>query len=157
MTADGTQCGGCAVGDALTRRDFLSMAAVSAAAIALAGCGGGSDTPTGTTGGVGTVQITLADYPQLATVGATAKVRNSPPVAISRVAAGSAGLVAFSLSCTHQSTLTNINTDFSITCPNHGAQFTSAGVWRGGQPTTNLVRLPITVDSGNAIATVTLG
>ena len=135
------------------------MAATSAAAVALAGCGGTSEGAT--TGpvppGVGEINITLGDFPGLANVGATVKVRNSPPVAISRIAAGSAGLVAFSLSCTHQGTTTNINSDFTITCPNHGARYNSAGVWTGGQITRSLVRLPVRVDDANGVATVTLG
>lgn len=158
MSADESKCAGCEVGEAVTRRAFLAMAATSAAALALAGCGGSGEGGTGPVPpGVGEINITLGDFPALVNVGATVKVRNSPPVAISRIASGSAGLVAFSLSCTHQGTTTNINDNFTITCPNHGARFNSAGVWTGGQITGSLVRLPVRVNDASGVATVTLG
>ena len=138
----------------VTRRDFVSMATMSAVALALSACGGsaeGSAGPVST--GTGTFTIKPADYPALATVGGTVKVRNSPPVAVSKTASG---LVAFSLSCTHQGTTTVIDSDFTIFCPNHGAMFTSAGVWTGGQRTSSLVRLPISLDAAGT-ATITLG
>ena len=157
MKTETTSCAGCAVRrEAVSRRDFVSMATMSAVAVALTGCGGGGgDDPMGPeTPGTGTVAITLSSFPGLATVGNVAKVRNSPPVAIART---STGLVAFSMFCTHQGTLVGINNDNTIRCPNHGATFTSAGVWTGGQRTTNLVRLPLVLDGAGTTATVTLG
>lgn len=156
--SDAKSCSGCRLADAaVSRRDFVSMATMSAVAVALSGCGGGDDDG-GSTGpvppGTGQITVLLTDFPSLSAVGATAKVRSSPPIAVSRTATG---LVAFSLSCTHQGTTVNIRTDFSILCPNHGAQFTAAGVWTGGQPTTNLVRLPMTLDPAGTTATITLG
>ena len=156
MQSDATKCAGCAVrGATVSRRDFVSAATMSAVAIALTACGGGDDESSGPTSpGTGQINVTLSSFPVLATVGATVKVRNSPPVALART---STGLVAFSLSCTHQGTTVNIGTDFSIVCPNHGARFTAAGVWTGGQPTSNLVRLPVTLDGAGTTATITLG
>ncbi len=159
MKPDTTKCSGCAVRTAtetVSRRDFVSAATLSAIAVALTACGGGAGGEV--TGpippGVGEVTIRLADFPGLAQMGGIAKVRNSPPVAMTRT---SSGLVAFSMSCTHQGTTVVIDSDGSIFCPNHGAEFTSAGIWRGGQQTRNLVRLPVEVDSGGVNATVTLG
>ncbi len=159
MNRDTTKCSGCAVRTASTtvsRRDFVSMATLSAVALTLTACGGAGEA--GVTGpippGVGEVTIRVSDYPTLAAVGGIAKVRNSPPVAMTRT---SAGLVAFSMSCTHQGTTVVINDDGSIFCPNHGAEFTSAGVWTGGERTRNLVRLPVSVDASGMNATVTLG
>lgn len=159
MKPDTTKCSGCAVSSAaatVSRRDFVSMATLSAVAVTLAACGSGE--AGGTTGpippGVGEVTVRVADFPTLAAMGGIAKVRNSPPVALTRT---SSGLVAFSMSCTHQGTTVVIDTDGSIFCPNHGAEFTSQGVWRGGQKTSSLVRLPVVVDAAGTNATITLG
>jgi Rieske Fe-S protein len=156
MKADQKSCAGCVVREQnVTRRDFVSMATMSAVALALTACGGDADD--GSTGpidpGTGTFTAKPADYPALATVGGTVKIRNSPPVALART---SGGLVAFSLSCPHQGTTVVIDSDFTIFCPNHGAQFTAAGVWTGGQRTSSLVRLPVAVDTAGT-ATITLG
>ena len=157
MKSDTTKCSGCAIGKAATvsRRDFVSMATLSAVAVTLTACGAGAEG--GTTGpvppGVGEVTVKVSDFAGLGTVGGVAKVRNSPPVALARTASG---YVAFSMSCTHQGTTVLIQSDNTIMCPNHGAEYTSAGVWTGGQRTSSLVRLPVTVDAtGNA--TITLG
>ena len=157
MKSDTTKCSGCAIGTVATvsRRDFVSMATLSAVAVTLTACGAGAEG--GTTGPVppvaGEVTVKVSDFAALGTVGGVAKVRNSPPVALARTASG---YVAFSMSCTHQGTTVLIQSDNTIMCPNHGAEYTSAGVWTGGQRTSSLVRLPVTVDaSGNA--TITLG
>jgi cytochrome b6-f complex iron-sulfur subunit len=157
MQAENKSCAGCAVREnAVSRRDFVSMATLSAVAVALTACGGSaSDGSTGPgTGGTGTFTVNPGDYPALATVGGTVKVRNSPPVALAKT---SGGLVAFSLSCPHQGTTVVIDPDFTMFCPNHGAMFSAAGVWKGGQKTSSLVRLPISLDAAGTTATVTLG
>ena len=157
MQADNEGCTGCAVRKrAVSRRDFVSVATMSAVAIALTACGGAAgDDPTGPIDpGTGTFTVKPGDYPALAAVGGTVKIRNSPPVALAKT---SGGLVAFSLSCTHQGTTTVVDDDFTIFCPNHGAQFTAAGVWKGGQRTSSLVRLPVSLDGAGTTATITLG
>lgn len=152
MTTDTTTCAGCSIrGAAVSRRDFVSIATMSAVAVALTACGGGDGT---TAPATGDIAITLATYPELATVGSVAKVRNSPPVALARTASG---LVAFSMACTHQGTPVVIDSDKTIFCPNHGATFTYAGVWTGGERTSSLVRLPVSVDAAGSMATITLG
>jgi Rieske Fe-S protein len=162
MTEREKQCGGCvARSAAVSRRDFVSMATMSAVAATLTACGGGGgESGAPVTGpispGVGQVVVTVTDFPALATVGGVARVRTSPPVAMARTAAGPDGLVAYSLSCTHQGTTVQIQANNTLRCPNHGAEFNSAGVWTGGtQRTTSLVRLPVVVDG--ASATITLG
>jgi Rieske Fe-S protein len=161
MNPDTTKCSGCAVKTAkatVSRRDFVSMATLSAVALTLTACGGGAGGDDDITGpvppGVGEVTVRVGDFPTLTAVGGIAKVRNSPPVAMTRTANG---LVAFSMSCTHQGTTVVINDDGTIFCPNHGAEFTSAGVWTGGQRTSSLVRLPVALDATGANATITLG
>ena len=150
-------CASCAVRDsAVSRRDFVSMATLSAVAIALTACGasaGDDATGPGATG-TGTFTVKPADYPALATVGGTVKVRNSPPVALAKTPGG---LVAFSLSCPHQGTTVVIDNDFTMFCPNHGAMFNAAGGWIGGQRTSGLVRLPVALDTAGSVATITLG
>ena len=157
MQAEKQGCAGCAARqNAVSRRDFVSLATMSAVAIALTACGGGAgDASTGPISpGTGSFTVKPGDFPALASVGGTVKVRNSPPVALAKT---SGGLVAFSLSCTHQGTTTVIDNDFTIFCPNHGAMFTAAGVWTGGQRTSSLVRLPVSLDSAGTTATITLG
>jgi cytochrome b6-f complex iron-sulfur subunit len=140
----------------VSRRDFLSMAALSAVAATLTACAAGDDD--GSTGpvppGVGEISVRVTDFPALAAVGGIAKVRNSPPVALTRT---STGLVALSLSCTHQGTTVTIEANGAMYCPNHGARFSSAGVWFGGERTGNLVRLPVALDATGVNATITLG
>lgn len=155
--SDEKNCSGCRLADAaVSRRDFVSMATMSALAVALTACGGGGtgESAGPVSPGTGQVTVLLTDFPALAAVGATVRVRSSPAIAVSRTATG---LVAFSLSCPHQGTPVNIRSDFSMLCPNHGAQFTAAGVWTGGQRTTSLVRLPLTVDQAGTTATISLG
>lgn len=96
MKPDTTKCSGCVVQSAsakVSRRDFVSMATLSAVAVTLAACGGGGgDDVTGPIPpGVGEVTVRVTDFPALATMGGIAKVRNSPPVAMTRT---STGLVA---------------------------------------------------------------
>ncbi len=155
MKPDSKACGSCAVREnAVTRRDFVSMATMSAVAIALTACGGaGGDSSTGP-GSTGTFTVKPGDYAALANIGSAVKVRNSPAVALAKTATG---FVAFSLACPHQGTTVVIDSDFSMFCPNHGAMFTAAGAWIGGQPTSSLARLPVSLDSAGTTATITLG
>jgi Rieske Fe-S protein len=157
--SDVTVCRGCAArSDGVSRREFLSAATMSAVALTLAACGGGGgdDEITGPIPpGVGEITVRITDFPALASVGGVARVRSSPPVAMTRTATG---FVAFSLSCTHQGTTVTINSNNTLRCSNHGAEFSSLGVWTGGaQRTTNLVRLPVVPDAAGTSATITLG
>jgi Rieske Fe-S protein len=156
MQEETKACASCAVRDhAVTRRDFVSMATMSAVALALAACGGEDDGSTGPGNlGTGTFTIKTTDFPVLATVGSAVRVRSSPPVAVAKTAGG---LVAFSLSCPHQGTTVVIDSDYTMFCPNHGAMFTAAGVWTGGQRTSSLFRLPVSLDTAGTTATITLG
>jgi Rieske Fe-S protein len=157
MKTDTTPCAGCIVGEqAVSRRDFVSAATLSAMAVVLTACGGGEDGATGPIEpGTGQIAISLASFPELATVGSVARVRITPPVALART---STGLVAFSLSCTHQGTTVLIEADRTLQCPNHGARFTFDGIYvNSAQRTSSLVRLPVVVDSAGTTATVTLG
>jgi cytochrome b6-f complex iron-sulfur subunit len=155
MKDESQACTGCAVKEHMvTRRDFVSIATMSAVTLALTACGGAADDSTGPgSGGTGTFVVKPADFPALNVVGGAAKVRNSPPVALAKT---SNGLIAFSLACTHQGTNVVIDSDYTMFCPNHGAMFSATGVWTGGQRTSNLVRLPVALDT-SGMATITLG
>jgi Rieske Fe-S protein len=139
--------------DGSSRREFLSQAAMAAIAATLSACGG-SDAPS-EPGGVGEFTVRVADFPALSAVGSVARVRTDPPVALARTATG---FVAYSLVCTHAGTTVNINQNFTLRCPNHGAQFAFDGTWTGGtQRTTSLVRLRSAVAEGGGSVTITLG
>jgi Rieske Fe-S protein len=143
MTDTIRTCGGCAVASAaLSRRDFVSQATLAAVAVALTACGGG-----GSEGGPTSppfvakppalqtpLVITLANFPALATVGGVARVSSQPPIALARTATG---LVGFSLECTHAGTTVDIRSNFTLKCPNHGAEFSFEGNWTGGEQQTS--------------------
>jgi nitrite reductase/ring-hydroxylating ferredoxin subunit len=151
-------CTGCRVRTTdVSRRDFVSQAALAAIAISLTACGGDDDIPT--TGPIppvaGTLAVTLASFPDLSVVGGVARVSGSPPVAMART---NSGLVAYSLSCTHTGTTVTVNANRTLRCPNHGAEFAFDGTWTGGtQRTTSLIRLPTVLNAESTVATITLG
>lgn len=134
---------------------------MTAIAAALAGCGGGG----GGDGALGPVAapkppvistpmiITLANFPALATVGGVAKVSSQPPIALARTAAG---LVGYSLECTHAGTTVELRSDFTLKCPNHGAEFAFDGAWTGGeQRTSSLFAVTVTPDASGATVAIT--
>ena len=142
----------------MTRRDFVSQSMLAAAAVALAGCGGGSDgpaavTPTPRPPVISTpISITLANFPELATVGSVVRVSTQPPLAMARTATG---LVAFSLECTHEGTQVAIINSARLRCPNHGAEFAFDGTYTGGpQNTSSLFQLSVTLDATGTIARI---
>lgn len=157
MTAVDGSCSGCAL---VTRREFVSQATLAAVAAVLTGCGGGGSEPTSpprnspTPPTVATpLVITLANFPALATVGSAVRVSSQPPIALARTPNG---LVGYSLQCTHAGTTVNINTNFTLKCPNHGAEFAYDGTFTGGeQQTTSLFRVTVTPDASGATVTIT--
>ena len=164
MTIGVRRCDSCArAGVDQSRREFVSQATLAAVALALTACGGAgaSDVPTGP-GGVpmppvlGTpLVITLANFPALATVGAAARVSSQPPIALARTAPGPAGLIGYSLECTHAGTTVDLRDNFTLKCPNHGAEFAFDGVWTGGQQqTTSLFRVTVTPEATGATVSI---
>ena len=161
MTAAEHRCDVCAIARAgVSRREFVSQATLAAVAAVLAGCGGG-----GGDGALGPVAapkppvistpmiITLANFPALATVGGVAKVSSQPPIALARTAAG---LVGYSLECTHAGTTVELRSDFTLKCPNHGAEFAFDGEWTGGeQRTSSLFAVTVTPDASGATVAIT--
>ncbi len=142
---------------ALGRRQFLGAAALTALALLETACGDGEIGGTGpddenTTSG-GTLVVAVASFPALANVGGAAKVDggSGSPVALVRTSA--TAFSAFSLVCTHEGTTVNLTAN-GFLCPNHGARFSSAGIWQGGQVTSNLKTLVATFNAGAGTVTV---
>lgn len=140
----------------------MSQATLAAVAAVLAGCGSGS----GGDGSLGPVAapkppviatpmiITLANFPALAAVGGVARVSSQPAIALARTATG---LVGYSLECTHAGTTVELRSDFTLRCPNHGAEFAFDGRWTGGQQqTSSLFSVIVTPDArGETVAITT--
>lgn len=149
---DAHPCSHCCI---VGRRGFLGAAALTALTLLQSACGDGE------VGGVGpddtdgdTLVVTLSQFAALASVGGVARVDggHGTPVALVRTGAGS--FTALSLVCTHEGTTVNI-TSAGFLCPNHGARFSSVGVWQGGQVTTNLRSLPSTYDAVAGTVSIT--
>ena len=158
------ECDGCVIAGAVSRREFVSQATLAAVALALTGCGGGG----GDGGSTGPVQtpvppvivtpliITLANFPALSNIGGAARVSSQPPIALARTAAGPTGLVGYSLECTHAGTTVDLRDNFTLKCPNHGAEFAFDGAWTGGQQqTSSLFRVIVTPDAAGATVAIT--
>jgi Rieske Fe-S protein len=97
--------------------------------------------------------ITLSNFPALQTVGAAVLVSSVPALALARTPAG---IVGYSLECTHAGSTVNINQNYSLRCPNHGAEFAYDGTWTGGtQQTTSLFRVTVTPDAAGATVSIT--
>jgi Rieske Fe-S protein len=160
---------------AVSRRDFLSAAMLTTIAATLTACGGGElgggdeitapatpstpSTPTtpavpgNPTVGANQIGVTIASFPALAVVGGVAKVSSNPAVALART---STGFVAYSLRCPHAGTTVTIGTNNALRCPNHGATFSSTGVWTGGQRSSNLVARTVTANTAKTFVVVNL-
>lgn len=141
----------CAVG----RRDFLGTAALTALTLLQSACGDGQiggTGPDGTSGG--TLVVMVSQFASLASVGGVARVDGGSGTPVALVRTGAASFTALSLVCTHQGSTVNI-TGAGFLCPNHGARFSSTGVWQGGQVTTNLHSLPSSYDAVAGTVSIT--
>jgi cytochrome b6-f complex iron-sulfur subunit len=151
-----------------SRRAFCSRGCLSAAAAltALAGCGGGGNSPTSPGGSPAagsplasatasvngrTVAVTL-DGP-LATVGGAAIARTAAGnFLVART--GAESVAALTAACTHEgNTVTNF-TGSQFVCPVHGSQFNVSGAVAQGPATRPLATFPTTVAAGIATFTV---
>jgi nitrite reductase/ring-hydroxylating ferredoxin subunit len=144
MSSERASCGGC------TRRDVLAQGSLAAVATLLAACSS-SESPTGVLPSGVTVRV--ADYPALATVGGISQVSSTGlPVAVVR--SGASTFRAFSLRCPHQGSTVQV-TGGAFRCPNHGATFNSSGAWTGGERTSSLTELKVTVNASGDTLTIT--
>jgi Rieske Fe-S protein len=154
-------CDGCTpLATSLSRRAFVAQSTLAAIAAALAGCSAdgdenssGATIPTQPAPILTPIVVTLANFPVLAAIGAAARVSSQPPIALARTPSG---LVGYSLSCSHLSTVVNMNDNFTLRCPNHGAEFAFDGTWTGGQQqTSNLARVTVMLSDDGSLATIT--
>ncbi len=124
--------------DCLNRRDFLAKSAMAAAAlVAVEGCGDGQIGPTAATLGGG-VTITLAEFPDLATVGKLVSIRDNRAV----VRTSATTFQAFSRVCTHEGCATEVKNN-RFECPCHGSIFAVDGsVVRGPSTGVSITPLP---------------
>ncbi|MEP6591488.1 MAG: Rieske 2Fe-2S domain-containing protein [Gemmatimonadota bacterium] len=91
--------------------------------------------------------VTLASYPELATVGGIAVVNNGSqgghPIAVART--GDVTFVALSLVCPHRGVTVSVVAN-GFYCTGHGARFASNGNWTGGQQTSGLAHYAVSYD-----------
>lgn len=140
----------------MDRKEFLSTFGFGLAAVCAGGClascsKGGSDSPGGgnppTPRGVN-FNVDLAN--EIKNVGESV-TKNG--VIVVRLATGTApaSFTAVQVACTHQGTAINFNTpQGNFVCPNHGSQFTTAGVVLNGPATANLKKYNLAI-SGNTM------
>lgn len=102
-----------------------------------------------------TLVVSLSAFPALATVGAIARVDGGKGTPVALVRTSATSFASFSMTCPHQGTTIQISSG-AFVCPNHGARFSSAGVWTGGQKTTNLVAFATKFDSAKGTVTITV-
>ena len=121
----------------------------AAAAAALAACGAMDSTSPRLSE---SVDITVADYPALATVGGIALVSaGGERLAIVRI--GSSSYAALSRVCPHQGGIVNVNGS-GFRCPEHGATFSASGAWTGGQRTSSLHAYSTSFNATGGVLTV---
>ena len=138
----------------LDRRGFLTQSMLAAATVALAACGtGGGEAfaPIDSPASIGS-SIKLADFPSLATVGGIALVTlKGVPLAVVRT--GTTTFLALSRVCPHEGATVNASSN-GFTCPRHGATFSSAGAWTGGQRASSLRSYSTTFDQATGTITI---
>jgi cytochrome b6-f complex iron-sulfur subunit len=144
-------CANCSAARAagVDRRTFLSAATLAAVATILQACGAaGADFFTGPSGGSLTVK--LADFPALSSTGGIARVDNGNGAPTALVRTGASSFLGVTMVCTHQGATIGID-GAGFRCPNHGAMFSSTGVWQGGQQTSSLRTFTATFDGVNTV------
>ena len=136
------------------RREFVARSAMGLGALMVAACQAGVDTAPLS----GSVVVSIANHPALATTGGIVRVtESSTPIALERT--GATTFVAYSLICPHQgNTVEVISSSASsavpFECPVHGARFNAAGSNVGGQPSGSLSRYTAVYDSATNSVTI---
>jgi cytochrome b6-f complex iron-sulfur subunit len=133
----------------VSRRQFFERALGGAAALAaLEACGDGQFGPTATTLGGG-VTLSVADFPDLQTVGVPVDVGHDRAV----VRTGASSFVALSRICTHQGCDTGVQGDRFV-CPCHGSMFSATGDVLRGPAERPLQRLSVQYDAATGTLTI---
>jgi cytochrome b6-f complex iron-sulfur subunit len=129
----------------MNRKEFFARVGFGAAALLVPACIAGLATSCSkdSDGGTPTPPPTGVDFNldvstgALATNGGSLKTANG--IVVARTNDGS--FIAVSASCTHQGTSVNfVANNSSFNCPNHGANFNSAGVVTNGPASSNLTQ-----------------
>jgi cytochrome b6-f complex iron-sulfur subunit len=104
-------------GGEVNRREFIARSVGGFALTVLTACGDGPTIPSSPR-----LEIKVADFPGLATIGQVVKVGSSH--AAKRTGAGT--FEAYSMFCTHQGCLTSLSSQ-QFFCPCHGSKFSADG------------------------------
>ncbi len=99
--------------------------------------------------------VTLAKFPELATIGGMARVDGNSTSPLALVRTGGATFVALSMRCTHQGATVAIQSG-GFFCPRHAARFSATGAWLGGQRTSDLTAMPATYSATTGTVTITI-
>jgi len=135
--------------DCFNRRQFLSRAAVAAAALVAVDCGDGQIGPPshGGAGGDpnapvgGPVTITISQFPGLATVGKIVDIGHERAV----VRTGDTTFLGLSRICTHEQCDADVVNNL-LDCPCHGSLFSATGAVLRGPATEPLLELNTAFD-----------
>ena len=133
MNSNGTQ----------TRREFLRLAVIGTAGLAVARCGG--DTPTGTGGGGGGGTLGPTKLKAVGSYPANSVTLETSVSAF--VIRTDAGFSARSSVCTHQGCTPNW-TGSQFACPCHGSRFEKDGSVANGPANSPLVSYEVTMQEG---------
>jgi Rieske Fe-S protein len=139
--------------DCMSRRHFLATSSLSAATLAVAGCGDGfiSGVPPKIVAlPTGPVTLKVGDVPELATNGVIARVFSS--IGVKRT--GATTFVAMQLVCTHQGCGVTISTNTQLDCPCHLSQFDGDGNVTRGPADRALPRYTTSYDTATDILTI---
>lgn len=135
----------------MNRKEFFSRVGFGAAAALLPACVAGLATSCSSEGG-NTTAPTSVDFILDISTGSLATDGGflvSNKIVVARVNATT--FLAVSAACTHEGTNVNyINSSNSFHCPNHGANFSSAGTHLNGPGSGNLQQYNVTL-SGNSL------
>lgn len=137
----------------MERREFLGSLTgpvVAVCAVCLGACSKSADSGTTANTPAPSANFTVDLSSNLTTVGSSLAANS---VLIVRLAAGNtpSSFVAVQQACTHQgSNINYVPSNQIFLCPNHGAQFNTAGANVGGQATTALKVYNITI-TGNTM------
>lgn len=145
----------------VSRRNLICGLVVAGVSGPLVAACGGSDAATGTPTGTGTTPAGGATASAGGSTGAAAgAIKTSEiPVGGGKIFASEGYIVtqptagefkAFSAACTHQGTQLNSIADGTMTCPNHGSQFSLEGAVEQGPATQPLLEKTVTV-TGNTL------
>ncbi len=134
------------------RRGFLSTASLVSLGMLVAACGDGTIGGPRDIPGIALTPLRVDPklLPALTEIGGRAVVMpiDGAPMVVERLSTSK--YRAFLLACPHKGTTVDL-TPSGFLCPNHGARFSRDGLWLGGQDTTDLVPIGVTVQADGVL------